>query len=67
MALYVTDECICCSACEPECPTGAISMRDDNCQAQIAVAACDECADSTVGPRCQAVCPIECILPKRAA
>jgi Fe-S-cluster-containing hydrogenase component 2 len=66
MSLYVTDECICCSACEPECPTGAITMRD-NCQAQIAAAACDECATVIEGPRCQAVCPMECILPERAA
>ena len=23
------DQCICCSACEPECPVGAIYERDD--------------------------------------
>ena len=29
MSLYVTDECICCSACEPECPWEAIFPEDD--------------------------------------
>lgn len=26
MALMITDECINCDVCEPECPNGAISM-----------------------------------------
>jgi NAD-dependent dihydropyrimidine dehydrogenase PreA subunit len=26
MALLITDECINCDVCEPECPNGAISM-----------------------------------------
>ena len=29
MALYITDECINCDVCEPECPNGAISQGDE--------------------------------------
>ena len=29
MALIITDECINCDVCEPECPNGAISQGDE--------------------------------------
>ena len=29
MAIYITDECINCDVCEPECPNGAISQGDE--------------------------------------
>ena len=29
MALYITDECINCDVCEPECPNEAISPGDE--------------------------------------
>ena len=29
MALMITDECINCDVCEPECPNGAISQGDE--------------------------------------
>ena len=29
MATYITEECINCGACEPECPNEAISEGDD--------------------------------------
>jgi ferredoxin len=29
MALIITDECINCDVCEPECPNGAISQGED--------------------------------------
>ncbi len=29
MATYITDECISCGACEPECPNEAISEGDE--------------------------------------
>lgn len=29
MALMITDECINCDVCEPECPNGAISPGDE--------------------------------------
>ncbi|MCV5753793.1 4Fe-4S binding protein, partial [Escherichia coli] len=28
MALLITDKCINCDMCDPECPNGAISMGD---------------------------------------
>ena len=31
MALLITDECINCDVCEPECPNGAISQGDEVC------------------------------------
>ena len=29
MATFITEECINCGACEPECPNTAISQGDD--------------------------------------
>ncbi|HQD39630.1 MAG: 4Fe-4S binding protein [Firmicutes bacterium] len=29
MAYYINDDCISCGACEPECPTEAISEGED--------------------------------------
>ena len=59
MALYVTDDCVVCGACLPECPSGAIFDGAD--QSQIDPARCDECGGGE--PRCNAVCPTECFLP----
>jgi ferredoxin len=59
MALIITDECINCDVCEPECPNGAISMG-----AEIYVidpGRCTECVGHFVAPQCQQVCPVECI------
>ena len=41
MAYMITDECISCGACEPECPVGAISEGDT--QYDIDPAKCVEC------------------------
>jgi ferredoxin len=41
MALYITDECINCDVCEPECPNGAISQGDEIYQ--IDPDLCTEC------------------------
>jgi len=32
MSYKITDACISCGACEPECPVGAISAGDDKYQ-----------------------------------
>jgi len=59
MALYITDECINCDVCEPECPNEAISQG-----AEIYVihpAKCTECVGHFDTPRCVEVCPVECI------
>ena len=44
MALMITDECINCDVCEPECPNQAISMGSDFYQ--IDPAKCTECVGS---------------------
>ena len=60
MALYITDECINCDVCEPECPNEAISEGTEiyiiNAQR------CTECVGHFDTPQCVEVCPVECIL-----
>ncbi len=59
MALLITDECINCDVCEPECPNEAISMG-----AEIYVidpGKCTECVGHFDEPQCVQVCPVDCI------
>jgi ferredoxin len=59
MALMITDECINCDVCEPECPNDAISQG-----AEIYVidpAKCTECVGHFDTPQCREVCPVDCI------
>ena len=58
MALMITDECISCGACEPECPTESITEGDIYV---IAADTCNECSDQDDGPACVDVCPVDCI------
>ena len=58
MATYITDECINCGACEPECPNDAISEGDS--LYIIDAARCSECVGFSDTEKCQAVCPVEC-------
>lgn len=59
MALMITDECINCDVCEPECPNQAISMGD--AYYVIDPARCTECVGHFDEPQCVQVCPVECI------
>lgn len=59
MALMITDECINCDVCEPECPNQAISMGVD--YYQINPDLCTECVGHFDEPQCQQVCPVACI------
>lgn len=59
MALLITDECINCDVCEPECPNGAISMGEEIYQ--IDPSKCTECVGHYDKPQCQVVCPVSCI------
>ncbi|HMK14869.1 MAG TPA: YfhL family 4Fe-4S dicluster ferredoxin [Burkholderiales bacterium] len=59
MALMITDECINCDVCEPECPNGAISQGAEIYV--IAPALCTECVGHYDTPQCVAVCPVDCI------
>ena len=60
MALMITDECINCDVCEPECPNGAIYMGPEIYQ--IDPDKCTECVGHHDEPQCKVVCPVECIL-----
>ena len=59
MALMITDECINCDVCEPECPNDAISMGDEFYQ--IDANHCTECVGHFDEPQCVQVCPVACI------
>ncbi len=59
MALYITDECINCDVCEPECPNEAITQGDEIYE--IDPKKCTECVGHYDEPQCIEVCPVECI------
>jgi ferredoxin len=59
MALMITDECINCDVCEPECPNDAISQGPEIYQ--IDVNKCTECVGHYDKPQCREVCPVDCI------
>ena len=59
MALIITDECINCDVCEPECPNQAISMGAEIYE--IDPAKCTECVGHFPEPQCMQVCPVSCI------
>ena len=58
MALTITEECINCGACEPECPTEAITAEDP--VYVINADKCVECEGHFDEPQCAAVCPVDC-------
>lgn len=55
----ITDDCINCDVCEPECPNGAISMGPEIYV--IEPRKCTECVGHFDVPQCQQVCPVACI------
>ncbi len=60
MALLITDACINCDVCEPECPNSAIAQGDEIYE--IAPDFCTECVGHYDTPQCVAVCPVDCII-----
>ncbi len=60
MALLITDECINCDVCEPECPNDAIYMGEEIYE--IHVHLCTECVGHFDESQCVVVCPVECII-----
>ncbi len=73
MALMITEECINCSACEPECPNTAIyeggkqwtlfgETYDPLAESiyYIVPDKCTECVGFHEEPQCAAVCPVDC-------
>jgi len=74
MALLITDACINCGACEPECPNSAIYGGGQNWFLNgkshkpiigeyfyIVPDKCTECVGFYDEPQCMAVCPVDCI------
>jgi ferredoxin len=55
----ITDECINCDVCEPECPNDAIFQGPEIYE--INPDLCTECVGHYDKPQCQQVCPIDCI------
>jgi ferredoxin len=59
MSLIITDDCINCDVCEPECPNEAISQGEEIYV--INPSLCTECVGHYDEPQCQQVCPVDCI------
>ena len=59
MALIITDECINCDVCEPECPNGAITQGIEIYE--INPTLCTECVGHFETSQCVEVCPVDCI------
>ena len=60
MALIITEDCINCAVCEPECPNNAISAGDEIFV--IDPAKCTECVGHFDESQCIEVCPVDCII-----
>jgi ferredoxin len=61
MALIITDECINCDVCEPECPNEAIFQGEEIYE--IDPSRCTQCVGHFETPQCIEVCPVDCIIP----
>ena len=59
MALMITDECINCDVCEPECPNTAIYQGPEIFH--INPKLCTECVGHFDTPKCVELCPVACI------
>ncbi|MSQ46292.1 MAG: 4Fe-4S dicluster domain-containing protein [Ignavibacteria bacterium] len=76
MATFITEECINCGACEPECPNTAIYVGAAQYEFQggthdaisndfyyIVPLKCTECVGHFDQEQCAAVCPVDCCVP----
>lgn len=76
MATFITEECINCGACEPECPNTAIYAGGvqyelngatidalSNDFYYIVPEKCTECVGHFEKEQCAAVCPVDCCVP----
>lgn len=61
MAYLITDECISCGACEPECPNLAIT--EEETIYVIDASKCTECVGSHETKQCVDICPVDCCIP----
>jgi ferredoxin len=76
MATFITEECINCGACEPECPNtaiyaGGVQWEKDGTTHEpisndfyyIVPEKCTECVGHFEKEQCAAVCPVDCCVP----
>jgi ferredoxin len=61
MAYKITEDCISCGACEPECKNNAISEGEDIYI--IDPDKCTECVGNHESPQCAEVCPVNACVP----
>lgn len=64
MSLKITEDCISCGACEPECKNEAVKEGDTIYI--IDPNKCTECVGWFESPRCVEVCPVDCCVPDPA-
>jgi ferredoxin len=64
MAYKITEECISCGACEPECPNQAISEGEKIYV--IDFNRCTECVGAYDSSKCKEVCPVDACVPDEA-
>lgn len=60
----ITEECINCGACEPECPNEAIFAGEEIYE--INTDKCTECVGHFDESQCAAVCPVDACIPDPA-
>lgn len=76
MSTIITEECINCGACAPECPNNAIYAGGSECELDgvrhpalapdiyyIVAEKCTECVGFFDREQCAAVCPVDCCIP----
>ena len=61
MSTMITEECINCGVCEPECPNDAISEAEETFV--IDPKLCTECVAFHGTEQCAEVCPVDCCVP----
>ena len=59
MSLIITEDCINCDVCEPECPNQAIALGPEHYD--IDPERCTECVGHFDEPQCVQICPVACI------
>lgn len=60
MALMITEDCINCDVCVPECPNESISMGEEIYVIESSL--CTECVGHFESSQCVDVCPVDCII-----
>lgn len=61
MATKITEDCVACGVCEPECPVDAITEGDPIFI--IDPELCVDCVGHFDSPKCAEVCPTDACVP----